>query len=492
MPAPSDKSGIQRFMGMVNYLGKFINNFTDKTKPLRELLCKENEWEWTERHQKAFDEIKEYLTSPPVLRYYDVNLPVRLTCDASKSGLGAACLQENIPIAYASKAMTPTQMNYAQIEKELLAVVFACTKFHDYIYGRPVIVETDHQPLVTIFNKPLHAAPVRLQKMMMQLQRYNIKIQYKRGKELYIADTLSRAYTHSDESIIEQEYEVMAIENVSDRRIEQVKRAIQDDEVYRRLMKTIQAGWPRHRNNVHKTLLEYFQVRDELTIDDGVVRRGERLVVPASLQQEYLKILHNGHPGMETTKRRARQTLFWPTIIADITNMVEACSVCNSLKRHQQKEELISHAVPQLPWQYVAMDIFDWNCKQYLVIVDSYSGWYEICTLDDTKSSTIIRKLKKCCAAHGSPEILMSDNAKYCVSFAMKEFARKWNIILRNSSPEYPQSNGLAERAVQSAKQLLEKCKRDGSDVYLALLNMRNYELRENREKGAMTRLQSH
>ena len=108
--------------------------------------------------------------------------------------MGAVLLQDQYPIAYASKSLTATQQNYAQIEKEMLAIVFDCQKFHDYIYGLPqVAIETDHKPLETILRKPLHTAPARLQRMIMSIQKYPISVTYRPGKELHIADTLSRA-----------------------------------------------------------------------------------------------------------------------------------------------------------------------------------------------------------------------------------------------------------------------------------------------------------
>ena len=119
---------------------------------------------------------------PPVLKYIDPDKPVVLSIDSSKSGLGTACLQEDAPVAFASRALSDAETRYAQIEKELLAAVFACKKFHDFAYGRKVIIETDHKPLITIVKKPLHAAPARLQRMLLQLQRYNLELIYKKGK----------------------------------------------------------------------------------------------------------------------------------------------------------------------------------------------------------------------------------------------------------------------------------------------------------------------
>jgi hypothetical protein len=193
MPAPQDKAGVQRLLGMVNYLAKFIPGMSEITAPLRELLKKNVHWHWTEKHQEAFEKIKEILSTNRVLRYYDVTKPVILQTDASSKGLGAVLLQDGFPIAYASRSMTATQVRYAQIEKELLAVVFACERFHQYIYGKTVEVHSDHKPLESILKKPLATAPARLQRMLLRLQKYDINLVYKQGKLLQVADTLSRA-----------------------------------------------------------------------------------------------------------------------------------------------------------------------------------------------------------------------------------------------------------------------------------------------------------
>ena len=130
-----------------------------------------------------------------MLRYYSLQDEVILQCDASQAGLGATIMQNGQPVAYASRALTSAETRYAQIEKELLAIVFACDRFETYIYGRRgVHVETDHQPLEMITRKPLNSAPKRLQRMLLQLQKYSLIVHYKKGKQMYLADTLSRAY----------------------------------------------------------------------------------------------------------------------------------------------------------------------------------------------------------------------------------------------------------------------------------------------------------
>ena len=132
--------------------------------------------------------------STSILGYYDPSKPLCLSVDASSKGLGAVLLQDEKPLAYASRALTPTQQRYAQIEKKTLAIVYGVQKFHQYIYGRTTDVETDYKPLQYILNKPLREAPLRLQKMMLILQLYDLKVKYVPGSERYVADALSRAY----------------------------------------------------------------------------------------------------------------------------------------------------------------------------------------------------------------------------------------------------------------------------------------------------------
>ena len=192
---PTDVPGVRRILGMTNYLAKFLPKLSDVSEPLRQLTRKENDFSWSEIHDKAFDDIKKLVSSPPLLKYYEPGKSLVLQCDASEKGLGASLLQDGKPIAYASRALTTTETNYAQIEKELLAIVFGVERFHQYTYGRKVIVDSDHKPLETIFNKPLASAPRRLQKMFMRFQRYDINIQYKKGSEMYLADTLSRHFS---------------------------------------------------------------------------------------------------------------------------------------------------------------------------------------------------------------------------------------------------------------------------------------------------------
>ena len=142
--------------------------------------------------------MKRIVTEAPVLAYYDPKVALTIQCDASSEGLGAALLQQGKPVAYASRALTDTEQRYAQIEKEMLAIVFSLEKFHQYTYGRRTEIHTDHKPLEAIVKKTLAKAPKRLQGMLLRAQKYDIDVVYLKGKHMYIADMLSRSYMSTE------------------------------------------------------------------------------------------------------------------------------------------------------------------------------------------------------------------------------------------------------------------------------------------------------
>lgn len=169
MPEPEDKAGLLRFLGMLQHLAKFIPNLSEVSAPLRKLLGGETAWHWDTEQKKSFEKLKMLVSKAPVLKYFDVGKDVTLSVDASSEGLGAVLIQEGQPVAYGSRALTDCQRRYAQIEKELLAIVYGCEMFKQYVYGKTVHVETDHKPLETVFKKSLQKVPPRLQRMLMSL-----------------------------------------------------------------------------------------------------------------------------------------------------------------------------------------------------------------------------------------------------------------------------------------------------------------------------------
>jgi len=157
MKEPSDVSELRRFLGMINQVGKYIPKLADLTKPLRDLLVKESAWLWDEKQREAFQTIKEQLTTAPTLAVYDTASETKVSADASSYGIGAVLTQKSTsgewrPVAYISRALTPTESRYAQIEKEALATTWACERLEDFLIGKQFHIETDHKPLVPLFG----------------------------------------------------------------------------------------------------------------------------------------------------------------------------------------------------------------------------------------------------------------------------------------------------------------------------------------------------
>ena len=476
MSEPKDVAAVQRFLGMVTYLAKFLPNLSDVAKPLRDLTLDNAVFHWDSEQSKAWTSIKEMVGQTPILRFYSIHDEVTVQCDASKTGLGACMMQNGQPVAYASRALSKTEIQYAQIEKELLAIVFACEHFDLYLYGRSgITIETDHKPLEAIVQKPLHSAPQRLQRMLMRLQRYDLKILYKKGKEMVLADTLSRAHpkqadiSYADlESVDHKDFLP-----VSRQRWIQICNESKNDAVLSQLRNMISNGWPEQRRQVPEALRVYFDFRDELILQGDLVFKGQRLVVPLSLRKELISVAHNAHVGMEGCLRRMRESLFWPRMSAEVKEYISKCDTCMCFRNNQPKEPIIQNTATR-PWSKVAADVCALHGRQLLIVVDYYSNFIEVAKLSSLSSQATIRALLEMFARFGSPDVLITDNATNFSSEEFASFASKWNFDHVTSSPGYPQSNGKAENAVQTVKRLFNKCKDAGESEFVALLDWRN------------------
>ena len=480
MPAPKDKAAVQRLLGMAQYLSKFLPHLSDMTKPLRELTQKNVTWFWGTAQEEALEDLRQAVTSTPVLRYYSLKEEVTLQCDASQSGLGAAILQQGQPVAYASRALTPTEERYAQIEKELLAIVFACERFEPYIFGREEVnVETDHKPLEVIVLKPLNAAPKRLQRMLLRLQKYDLRVKYKKGTTMHVADTLSRAHLPEVNACLFEE----ALEKIDHREMlpvseeswQHIYQASHSDPVMAELRDVIQSGWPNKKTDVPECIRPYYDVRDELTVQGPLVFKRQQLVVPLALRKELIECTHATHIGMEGCVRRARDTLYWPRMSAEIKDFVGKCDICLAHRSNQTKEPLQHHELVTRPWSKVGADLLELDNRSLLVVSDYFSNFIEVANVTQNPTSRkVIKALQDIFARFGIPDTLVTDNGSQFTSAEFKVFAKTWQFEHVTSSPRYPQSNGKAENAVKTVKRLFIKCKTSGQSEYLALLDWRN------------------
>ena len=335
-----------------------------------------NHFTWNSDYQRAFEEIKKSITDKITLTYFDDNKHVTLQVDASTRGLGAALLQDGKPVAFASKALTDVETRYANIERELLAVVYGCERFHTYLFGRSFTVQTDHKPLESIHLKHLTSAPPRLQRMLLRLQPYDLKITYVPGKQMLLADALSRLSPEEDHPIEDMNIQIHEVyTQFSKEMLERIKESTSTDPELTTLKQTVYEGWPSDIKQIPKILKPYWSFRDEISIDNGIMTKGQRIIIPTVLQNEILQKLHAAHQGAEKTKLRARSSVYWKNMNNDIDRLTQSCDTCQELLPRNTKEPLIPTEVPPRPWHTIGTDLFYLEDAEYLVIADYYSKY---------------------------------------------------------------------------------------------------------------------
>ncbi|XP_054281390.1 uncharacterized protein K02A2.6-like [Macrosteles quadrilineatus] len=489
MAPPTDILGVQRLLGMVNFIGKYIPNKSRLLKPITDLLSRKNEWCWGCEQQKAFDELKELLASPPQLAFYDKNKPTMISADSSTQGLGGVLLQQQSdgnwkPISYISRTLSETERNYSNIEREALSLTWSCDKFKDYIVGEHITLETDHKPLVSILTtKEINDMTPRLQRLRLRLMRYSYNVTYTPGKHLATADCLSRSPVAANESYdLDEEVELAIhtvtrnIAYVTDMVLDRIASAQRASSELRVIKSYCSTEWP-DKTKIPDNLKPYFTVRDEISFCDGLLLRGERLIIPTTLRKEMLTRIHTGHLGITKCRLRANNSMWWPGMSLDIEKFVNDCPKCTE-HRTQHHEPLLPSELPSRPWEKAAIDLFKLEGTWFVVITDCFSRYFEIATLKNLSTAEIIEKCKSVFCRHGIPIELRSDcGTQFATRYTglenseFKKFAQSYNFKLVTSSPSYHQSNGAAEAAVKIAKSVLKKNK---DDPYLALLTYRN------------------
>jgi hypothetical protein len=479
---PTNVTELRTTLGMFQYLGKFGYNLSTIMKPMTDLLKSDVVWTWGPKQEASFNKTKDLLCKAPTLAFYNPHKRTVVSADASSFGLGAVLLQSDSdddkllqPVAFASRTLNGAEQRYAQIEKECLASVWACEKFAKYLVGlKEFTLLTDHKPLVPLLSKKnIDEAPIRCQRLLLRMMRFNPTTRHVPGKEMVISDALSRAPLQDTGKDTELASEVEAYVDmiqlnwpVLPARISQIKKTMESDEVLGVVAEYIVNGWPRREESVPMALCPYYQVKAELSVVDGLLVYRDRIVVPTEMRQEVLACLHESHQGISKCRERAESAIWWPQISRDIKALVEQCKICCENRKSQQEQPLKPTVLPERPWSQLATDILEFRKKTYMVVVDYYSRWIDIKFLPNITSKTLIGKFKSLFATHGIPDVLISDNATPYVSSEFQDFVKAWGFSHHTSNPYRPQENGLAERGVQTAKKILGL-----DDPELGLLN---------------------
>ena len=471
---PKDKKELMRFLGMVKYLGKFIPKLSELTAPLRMLTRNDTIWCWSEEHTRIVNNLKNILTSSPILSYYDENKPLLIQSDACKDGLGCVLLQNGKPIAFASRSLTKTEQKYAMIEKEMLGICFAVEHFHYFTYGREILIQTDHKPLISIVQRKIEKVPNRLQRMMLKLTKYRYKLSYLPGSQMVLADALSRATVGPEpKDDDELKYVVHSIitNAMSDDRRKIFQEETKVDPILSKINKFLETNkWPQ---KLSADMKDFHQIRHELIREDGLILFGNRIIVPINLRKEILKLLHEGHLGVSKTRNKARAKFYWPNMSKEIETYINNCQVCLLNRPTNASQPMIPQEIPILPWYKLGLDILEFENQNYLVTMDYFTKWIELVRIK-TKS---VYDVKKACmvmfSTHGFPKEIISDNNPFG-SHEFRSFLSEIGAKLTTSSPHYPKGHALAESGVKICKNILRKAKMSGQDPYLLLFHYRN------------------
>lgn len=463
-PRPKNLEELRSFIGYVTYYGKFIKNVSTIMSPIYELLNTNAHFIWTAQCEAAFIRIKQEIGSERVLAKFDPKLPLILATDASPVGISAVLSHiiegEERPIAFASRALTKSEKNYSQLDKEATAIYWAFHKFYIYIYGRKFTLITDNKPLFHIFGakqKLPNITASRLIRYAMFLTGFDYDIKHRQSKDHANADYLSRAplpITNQDE--IDEDYEVcnVVIANITEEPVtfETIKNETENEDELKTLKLKLEQG---------------IDSSTEFSLHNGVIFRGTRVYIPKSLRKHILNELHATHQGIVRMKSLARRYCYWPHIDEEIESLVKACQPCAEVKKNPKKMPLHTWEIPEENWSRIHIDYAGpFQGYNFLIVVDARSKWPEIIPTKSPPTSAItILFLKEIFSRNGIPQIIASDNATIFCSQEFKNFCCRNGIRQCFIAPGHPATNGQAERFVQTMKLRLKSMVNDPGNI---------------------------
>jgi hypothetical protein len=453
---PKDVTELRSFLGLVNFVGRFVPDLSTVAEPLSKLTRTGEKFVWGKSQKLAFESVKKLMSDCKTLAFFDPNAKTTVTADASPYGLGAVLSQKvdgiERVVAYGHRSLTNVERRYSQTEREALAIVWSCEYFYIYLMGLKFTLITDHKPLQFIFNRTNSKPSPRVERWVLRLQAFDYEVVYKPGPQ-NIADSLSRlsvstgtcsaykpniaeAYVHvvAEQAVPNaMSYRDIKLQSMECSELGIVKTAL------------LSGDWSR-------VLPSYRAVRFELSDYDGLLLRGNRIVMPVSLRESAVKLAHEGHQGISKTKQRLRSKVWWPSMDKEAERLCRACFECQLVSSPSKPEPIVSTRLPDKPWDHLACDLLGPlpNGQSILVIVDYYSRFFEVAFLRSTVSANVVSACEDVIARWGVPPSLRSDNGPQFASKEFQNFLQEYGIQWRSTTPLWPQANGEVERQNRS------------------------------------------
>ena len=466
-PKPFDVTSLRAFLGLLNFYRKFIPKAATVLEPLNRLLKANTPWSWGKEQQEAFRTSKELLVNSEALVHFDPTKPIRVSVDSSSYGIGAVLCHviDNMerPVYFVSRTLTETERRYSQVEKEALALVYGCTSFHDYLWGQKFELITDHKPLLGLFSADKQIsvqASGRIQRWGLILQAYNFDLLHKSGKLLFAADALSRlpSVKTCESTPVPADWTMLV--NFLDgtpTTCANIRQETAIDPTLAKVFKYTESGWP-SKSPKDPVLAPFWVKREELSLQDGCVLWGTRVVVPPKLRQSILNELHADHAGSSRMKELARSYVWWPKLDSDLEKLCSSCETCLEHRPSPHRAELHPWEWPTSPWHRIHVDYAGpVDGHYFLVVVDAHSKWVDIYKTRGTSTAETVQCLQHSFSMFGLPVSIVSDNGPCFSSSEFKEFAEKCGVRHITSAVHHPATNGQAERMVQTFKRALKK-----------------------------------
>ena len=327
MSYPETKQELQSYIGTLNLVSVFIPNLAQKTF-LCGLLKNNVQYVWTSDMQKEFENAQKANAEATLLHHFNPKLPVIMETDASLKGLRTVLMQDGRPVWFLRKE---SDIGWIKLLKHWAWAVChaACReKLHVYTFGRPVHIHTDHKPLENIFQQPVSLAPP-----LLGCWHVSVCMMYMWSM---LEPTRSWSRTHSpDTSQVKRTWKsrddvkIATVIKVHQTRLAPLQDETKNDPVLQNLQKLVYLGWPESMQDLPEPLRAHWCFWNELAIHDGILLKGNRIIIPSSLRPEYLDKLHDGHQGLSSTLRRARHSVYWPRMQDDIQNTIQSCDQCH-------------------------------------------------------------------------------------------------------------------------------------------------------------------
>ena len=464
---PSCKKQVKQFLGLASYYRRYIRDFATIADPLNRLLNSEVAFVWGNQEEATFMNLKQLLTSSPVLQCPDFNKRFELYTDASGTGLGAVLEQNGHVIAYYSRTLRGAERNYSTIEQECLAIVESLKRFRHYLIGRQFAIFTDLKPLEWLHTQK---AVGRLWRWGVLIQEYDFEIIHRRGKENINADALSRS--HDDN----KEESCSATKIILFPDLEEVRKQQLNDKIIGRVIFEMEAI-PRKEQFIgglwHSQDFKRFkQIQSQLLLHNGVLLRNYKvepfsnlhcvIIVPDTMKEEFLEQAHDeaGHQGVERTLDRLKRMAYWVGMTTTVNEYVNSCDKCQKVKLSLPTQAPLLNTPCGRPLQMMQVDVLevplslDGN-KYLLVVEDTFSKWLEAYPMKNQKSETITNLLVQTFSRLGIPEYIHSDQGANFESALLKETCRALGIRKTRTSAYHPQGNSLVERSNRTILQML-------------------------------------